>query len=185
MAIQKEMEQSNRIVQDDTTDEIKIRNAGLILIWPFLTRLFEQLEMVKNGAFINPSTKYRAIYLLQYLACSAIDYPEYELVLNKILVGMPIQDHLSPIEILSPEETNMATSLIKGLIQNWGKVQHSSMQGIQETFLQREGILSLNRTSNKLTISKKTVDILVAAIPWNLTLIKLPWMEKPLHVEWI
>lgn len=162
-----------------------IYKAGLIIVWPFLTRLFEELGMVKNGKFVDSSKRNRAIYLLQYLVFSTIDYPEYELVLNKILVGMPIQDYVRPVEGLYQEEENKATSLMNGLIQNWPKVQNSSIEGIQETFIKRVGILSVSRENYKLTIPKKTVDILVESIPWNVSLIKLPWMQKPLHMEWI
>ena len=166
-------------------DEIRINNAGLIIFWPFLTRLFEQLGMVENGVFLDSSHRNRALHLLQYLAYAQIDYPEYELVLNKTLVGMPIQDYAIPIESLHKEEENMATSLMNGLIQNWPKVQNSSIEGIQETFIQREGVLSLLSENYKLMIPKKGVDVLVESIPWNLSLVKLPWMGKPLHIEWI
>jgi hypothetical protein len=36
-----------------------------------------------------------------------------------------------------------------------------------------------------LEVEKKGVDILVKSIPWNISLIKLPWMKKPMHVEWV
>jgi hypothetical protein len=141
--------------------------------------------MVEDGAFSDVSHRNRALFLLQHLAYDTIDYPEYELVLNKILVGMPIQDFAIPIESLNQEEESMATSLMNGLIQNWSKVRNSSIEGIQETFFQREGVLSVLKENYKLTIPKKGVDVLVESIPWNLSMIKLPWMEKPLHIEWI
>lgn len=185
LAVDMDKERSEPTLDDGSTNEIRINNAGLIIIWPFLTRLFEQLSMVKNGQFVDSSMQMRAIYALQYFVFGAVDYPEYELVLNKILVGMPIQEHLSPPENLSVEESKTIESLMNGLIQNWPKVHDSSPEGIQETFLQREGILSLGPENYKLTIPKKTVDILVESIPWNLSLIKLPWMQKPLHIEWV
>lgn len=179
------MEQFNSIDDDFFMDEIRVYNAGLIISWPFFTQFFEQLELMNNGEFIEVSSRNRAIYLLQYLAYNHIEFPEYELVLNKILVGIPMQDHVKPIEQLTLEETNMASSLMNGLILNWEKVKNSSIEGIQETFFQREGILSFHQDFNKLMIPKRGVDILVEFIPWKLSLIKLPWMEKPLHIEWI
>ena len=172
-------------MENDFTDEIRVNNAGLIIYWPFLTRLFEQLSLVENALFISQSAQNRAIYLLQYLVNNTTDDPEFELVLNKILVGMPISEQLNPIKNLSLEEKNMTVSLMNGLIQNWPKVRNSTPTGIQETFIQREAILSQNKEQYKLMITKKTVDILVASIPWNLSVIKLPWMAKPLHIAWI
>ena len=172
-------------MENDFTDEIRVNNAGLIIFWPFLTRLFEQLNLVENGLFISKSARNRAIYLLQYMVNNTTDNPEFELVLNKILVGMPISEHLDPIENLSLEEKNMTVSLINGLIANWEKVRDASPAAIQETFVQREGFLLIKEENMHLKINKKGVDVLLMSIPWNLSLIKLPWMEKPLHIEWI
>lgn len=166
-------------------DKVRVYNAGLIIYWPFLTRFFEQLALVENGGFSNLSAQNKAIYLLQYLVSNTIVYPENELVLNKILVGMSINEQATQIENLSLEETDMAKSLINGLIQNWPKVQNSSAQGIQDTFIQREGVLGFYEDYNILIIEKKGVDILLESIPWSINLIKLPWMNKALQIEWI
>lgn len=164
---------------------VRVYNAGIILFWPFLTRFFEHLSFLKNGAFINDEFRSRAVYLLQYLAFYSIDFPEYELVLNKLLTGMLTEDHPEPFVTLTEEEKNLATSLLHGLINNWEKVKNSTPEGIQETFLQREGILRFKHEEVFLEVEKKGVDILVKSIPWNISLIKLPWMKKPMHVEWV
>jgi hypothetical protein len=165
--------------------EIKIFNSGLVLFWPFLTRLFEHLSLVKNGLFISPECKNRAVYILQYLACSDIDFPEYKLVLNKLLAGMQPEDHLDPFITLSEEEIESANSLLNGLKNNWEKVKNSSIEGIQQTFLQREGKLRFQTEKVTLVVEKKGVDILIESIPWNISLIKLAWMKMPIYVEWL
>jgi hypothetical protein len=164
---------------------VKVYNAGLVLFWPFLTRLFEHLSFVKNGEFVNSEFKNRAVYILQYLVFNESEFPEYELVLNKILAGMLPEDHLNPFIELTEEEKNMANSLLNGLINNWEKVKSSTPEGVQETFLQREGMLRFKGDEIMLEVEKKGVDILVKSIPWNISLIKLPWMKKPMHVEWV
>lgn len=166
-------------------NQIRVHNAGLIIYWPFLMRLFEQLDLVNNGSFISTSKQNRAIYLLQYLVNNSTDDPEFELVLNKILVGMPISEHIEPINNISLEETEMAKSLMNGLIQNWPQVHNTSPVGVQETFIQREGILRRDEVNNTLIVEKKGVDVLLESIPWNISSISLPWMSKPLHVVWI
>jgi len=165
--------------------EVKIYNSGLILFWPFLTRLFEHLSLLKNGSFTNQESKNRAVYLLQYLVYFDIDFPEYKLVLNKLLVGMSTQEHLTPLISLTEDEKDSAHSLLNGLINNWEKVKNASPQGIQETFLQREGILRFQSERVTLVVEKKGVDILLESIPWNISLIKLAWMKVPIYVEWI
>lgn len=176
---------NNRVSTDEEGVEVKVYNAGLILFWPFLTRLFEHLSLLKNGAFINYESMNRAVYILQYLVYNDIDFPEYKLVLNKLLVGMQAQDHLVPFVTLTDNEIESTNSLLKGLINNWEKVKNSSPEGIQETFLQREGILRFQTDKVTLTVENKGVDILVESIPWNISLIKLAWMKVPIYVEWI
>ena len=164
---------------------IRVSNAGIILFWPFLTRFFEQLSLINNGAFKDENCRNEAVYLLQYLAYNRIDFSEHQLVINKILVGMLPSEILLPISPLSEEAKNMAESLINGLRSNWDKVKDSSPEAIQETFLQRDGILIIKEDKMVLTVDKKGVDVLLTSIPWNITLIKLPWMKKPLYVEWV
>lgn len=170
---------------DDIGTEIRIYNSGLIIVWPFLTRFFEQLSLVKNGEFVNEESRNRSVFLLQHLAFSRIDFPEYELAFNKLFVGLPLDRHLSPIAELTDDEIDLCTSLLNGLISNWDKVKSSSIEAIQETFIQREGILKIKKESIALVVEKRGVDVLLNSIPWNISLIKLPWVEKPMHVEWI
>lgn len=172
-------------LDENTGIGVNVYNAGLVIFWPFLTRLFENLSFVRKGRFINSYSMNRAIYILQYLIYNKTDFPEYELVLNKILTGMNTEEHLAPPVILTEDEKNMSASLLNGLINNWEKVKSSTPEGIQETFLQRDGILKFKKDEFFLEVEKKGVDILVKSIPWNLSPIKLSWMEKPLHVEWV
>lgn len=168
----------------NNTMDIKVSNAGLILFWPFLTRFFEHLSLLKDGRFIDDNCRNEAVYLLQYLAYNEIDFPEHQLVLNKVLVGIPPHEIVLPLSRLSEGAKHMAQSLLNGLIGNWEKLKDSSPEAIQETFLQREGLLSIREESLLLKIDKKGVDVLLTSIPWNITLVKLPWMKKPLHVAW-
>lgn len=170
---------------DDRDPEIRIYNSGLILLWPFLTRFFEQLALIKNGEFVNEESRNRAVFLLQQLVFNQIDFPEYDLTLNKLMVGFPLEGHLSPLAELTKDEKDLSISLLNGFISNWDKVNNSSIAAIQETFLQREGILKIKKESSLLVIEKKGVDVLLNSLPWNISIIKLTWMEKPIYVEWI
>lgn len=175
---------TNKIMADIEGTEVKIHNAGLVLVWPFLTRFFEHLSLLENGKFLDEESRNRGVYLLQNLAYNRTNYPEYELVLNKLLVGMPVYEHLSPFINLSEEEKELTRSLMNGVISNWDKMKNSSIEGLQETFIQREGVLRFKKENTTLIINKKGVDVLLDTIPWNISLIRLPWMEKPIHVEW-
>ncbi|MCE4564723.1 hypothetical protein INQ51_10410 [Maribellus sp. CM-23] len=174
----------------ETSDSIsgvttRISNSGLVLGWPFMSRLFESLQYTEQGRFVSEEYQNRAVYLLQYLVFNDTGFPEYELVLNKLLAGIPAEKHLDPVEELSTEEKTTAQSLLFGMIHNWEKVSNSTPEGIQETFLQREGMLSFNEDFYQLKVEKKGVDVLMQTIPWKFNTIKLAWMDKPIHVDWI
>jgi len=164
---------------------IKIYNAGLIILWPFLGSYFERLSLTENGKFIDKESRNKAVYLLQYLVYYEVDFPEYELVLNKLLIGMPESEHLMLFDEITEQEEEISRSLLNGLISNWEKVNSSSPEAIQETFLQREGVLVLNEDKIVLKVEKKGVDVLLQTVSWNISIIKLPWMSRPIYIDWL
>ncbi len=175
----------NIFISENDGEEVKVYNSGLILFWPFLTRLFEILLLVENGDFVDTESKNRAVYILQYLVYNDINFPEHQLVLNKLLAGLQPEEHLVPLTSLTDEEMDSAQSLLNGLINNWDKMKNTSPEGLQETFLQREGILKFQTDKITLTVEQKGYDILLQSIPWNISLVKLSWMKIPIYVEWI
>lgn len=163
-------------------DQILVTNAGLILCWPFLKVLFSRLN-VSAGNTIPEENQSKAVSLLQYLVFGYSDFPEYELVLNKMMVGMKPSSHLEEVE-LNQEEKDMCESLLKGMISNWEKLKNSTTDGLRETFLQRNGRLEIGSESNNLMVESKGVDVLMTSIPWSYSVVKLTWMEKSLEVKW-
>lgn len=164
---------------------IVINNAGLVLYWPFLTQFYERLALLKDGEFVDNESRNRAVYLLQYLAYNQTDFPKYKLVLNRLLVGMTLVDNLSSPIRLTNKEIEVSKSLMYGMINNWEKVKDSTPEGVQETFIKREGLLTIMEEKSELTIEKKGVDVLLDFLPWDISIIKLLWMPNPIHVTWI
>ncbi len=163
-------------------DQVKIRNAGLILCWPFLSVLFSRLGILEEGV-IPIKNQSRAVYILQNIAFGRYDFPEYEMALNKLLIGMKSSQHLEEVE-LSEEEINLSESLIRGMQSNWEKMKKASVEAVRETFLQREGILEYGEEGVKLSVARTGVDVLLDSVSWNIGMIRLPWMEKSLEVKW-
>ena len=160
-----------------------IQNAGVVLMWPFLSKYFEMLEMTEKGTFKTDKDKIRAVLLIQYIASGVAEAPEHELILNKVLCALPISTPV-PLKInLSEKEKDITAQLFQGMIGNWGR--KSSPEAIQEGFFKREGFILEKEKTWSLTVEKKTVDILLQKLPWAIGMIKLPWMQKRLIVEWI
>lgn len=165
-----------------------VRNAGLVLTGPYLPRIFETLEMTENvdGAirWKTQSAAARAVHLLQFLVDGQTSAPEPTLVLNKILCGLDLG---TPVEAgieITERERDVSEQLLKAMIANWQAIAQSSIAALRETFLQREGKLEQHENGWKLRVQRKTVDVLVDQVPWNFSVILLPWMPLPLYVTW-
>ncbi len=123
--------------------------------------------------------------LLQYLATDRTAFEEYELILNKILCGLPIEQSV-PLEIeLSEQEMALTDELFEVLKQRWDKVKNSSIEGIRASFILREGALELIEEQWSLRVEQRGYDLLLQTLPWAFGFIKTSWMNQILTVEWI
>ncbi len=161
------------------------KNAGIVLIHPFLKHLFQKLELLNEGFFKDFYSQSKATLLIHFLATDKEKAFEYELVLPKFLCGIPANLPVDHTITITTEEKEEATNLLKAAIDHWGALGGTSPDGLREGFLSREGKLEKQETGWKLIVERKTLDILLNRLPWNVSIIKLPWMEEILYVEWI
>lgn len=85
---------------------------------------------------------------------------------------------------LTPEEKETLRSLLTSVLQNWSKMRNTSIEGLQHSFLQREGMLEDKKDHYSLTVTAKAYDMLLDSLPWSFSLIKQAWMEKRFIVTW-
>ncbi len=165
---------------------IYINNAGLILIAPFLSRLFDLLSFIENKEFKGKDKQIHAAFLLQYLVFGKNKdlYPEHELVLNKILVALDNEQSIPQTIELTEEECSHAEYLLKSVLQHWEKLRNTSLAGLREAFLQREGKLEFKDDSILLTVESKAYDVLLDSVPWNFRTVKFLWMRQVIQVRW-
>ncbi|MEQ4509114.1 MAG: contractile injection system tape measure protein [Dickeya sp.] len=167
-----------------TDEPLSVANAGLVLASPWLPRLLARLGWVQDGEFTAPDARYQAIYCLQYLVNPQPDYAEYQLALNKLLCGVPLNAPLP--RAMTPDTATCDTldTLLAAILQHWNALGHTSVEGLRQTFLQREGILWRQADSWKLEVDPGPFDMLLDRLPWGYSTIKYPWMDRPLHVVW-
>lgn len=169
---------------DEFNETIYISNAGLVILAPFLPRFFQQLGRMEDGSFITAADAERAVHLLQYLASGQQETEEYLLAFNKILCGLPL-DHPVPSSIeITAEETDMVNSLLSAVLQNWEKMSNSTIENLRGSFLLRDGRLEEEGDRSRLRVESKGFDILLSFLPWTISVVHLPWMEKRVEVEW-
>jgi len=164
--------------------DVHVDNAGLVLAWPYLPRLFGILNLMEKNTFVSREAAERAVHLLQFMVTGQSKTPEYALVLNKqlcgIATGLPI---VAGIEIID-QEKEIIENLIRGMIQNWKAIGNTSIDGFRQSFLQRQGWMSLQEEVWHLRVQTRAFDMLLDQLPWGISMVKHAWMTRPIHVKW-
>ncbi|MCU0447426.1 MAG: contractile injection system tape measure protein [Microscillaceae bacterium] len=167
-------------------EPLYVRNAGVVLLHPYLSRLFAMLQLLDNKEFKGFAEACKAVYLLQYLVFKEYQgFEESDLILNKLLCGIDLDEPLFQDIEISEEEKNTCESLLQGVIANWTILGKTSPDALRNTFLQREGRLSEAKDAWILRVAQSGVDVLVERLPWGIGTIKLATMQKILTVEWV
>jgi hypothetical protein len=125
-----------------------------------------------------------AVYALHYLASGNVEAMEYELIFQKFLAGIEIEEPLMPVELLNDKEKAACDELLIQVLEYWEPLRNTSATGLREGFLQRNGKLEHIHSGWHLSIEQKTLDILLGRLPWGISLIKFPWMKEMLTVTW-
>ncbi len=175
-----EEEPSLKLIQEP----VYISNAGLVLVHPFLQRFFSLSALLEKRKFKDEAAAHKAVHLLQYLVNKGEKTEEHQLVLNKILCGIPLSEPIDRNIELTDEDKETCESLLQGVIENWPILKKTSNDNFRVSFLQREGRLTGDEKSWKLKVEERGYDVLLDKLPWTISMIKLPWMEKVINVEW-
>ncbi len=160
------------------------RFGGLVLIAPFLPAFFAELKLVADGQFPGDAERHKAIHLLNFIASGKTKAPEYALLLHKLLCGMEITAPVPKTMKLSAAEKKEALFLLDDIAEQWTALRGSSGEAIRATFMRRNGILEKREHGWLLRVEKAPMDIMLETFPWGISIIKAPWMQQLLHVEW-
>lgn len=182
---QREKEKREQLERKYGREPIYVINAGLVILHPYLSRLFSMLELLEDKKFKDNMAAQKAVYILQYIAYKDDKSQEFELALNKVLCGLDIFEPLDIACELTDKEKELCESLVNGVIQNWPSLGKTSADNFRVSFLHREG--RLEQTPNggwQLHVEQKAWDLLMDTLPWPINMVILPWMKKTLTVEW-
>jgi hypothetical protein len=166
----------------EAREGIYIDNAGLVLLHPFLPQLFAALDIAADDTLLQPE---RALGLLHFLTTGQTSFPEYELVLPKILCNIPLADPVDTNLELSRLEREEALALLEAVILHWKALHQTSPDGLRGTFLLRPGKISERPNGDwLLQVETNAFDILLDQLPWGISPVRLPWMPYLIWVEW-
>lgn len=170
-------------ILDATVSDLYVNNAGLILVHPFLKSLFENCRLLnKDNTINNPEV---AAHLLHYIATGREQDYENEMTFEKFLCNIPIAKPIERNIVLPEEMKKEGAEMLQAVLSNWDIMKTSSTALLQNEFLQRPGKLSINGDESPIIIiERKTQDILLDKLSWNLSIIKLAWKKRIIYVNW-
>lgn len=172
--------------QDELPEEgAYIDNGGLVILHPFFQPLFTELElMTVDGAFVAEEAKHRATVILNYLLTGDSSYSECDMVLNKLICGIPVDDVLPADITLTEKETSECDGLLETVVGYWEALKGASKEAMRETFFQRKAKIRFKDDHWLLQVERNATDILLDRLPWGIGIVRLPWLQYLIHVEW-
>lgn len=159
-----------------------VQNAGLIIIHPFIKDLFRNCHLIKEGNTIVD--KELAVHILHYAATKREQDYEHNMLFEKFLCGMPIQQPIQREISICDAHKIQVEEMLQSVLEHWSALKSNSTDLLRNEFIQRDGKLDFQDNNPRLFIEKKTQDILVEKIPWNISVTKIPWIEKLIYTDW-
>jgi hypothetical protein len=177
---------SANLPETDRTFGVPVSNAGLVLLTPFLPRLFAARNVAHPGEkSLNAEALRRAAALLHFAASGESDGHEYELGLIKILLGVPVdQPILFASGILNRGDREAIETLLSDVVEHWRVIRPMSIDAFRESFLHRRGLLIDARGSWHLRVEASPIDSFLDHLPWSLTTLTMAWLPAPITLDW-
>lgn len=166
------------------TGPMVINNAGIVLLQSYIKPLFERLKLIQDDRFVSDSAQRAATHYLQYLICGQSHSEEHHLMLNKVLCGLPLSQPLEGGIDINSKEADIIHSLIQAVAQYWPAIGKTSVVGFQGNWLVRGGTLTEKSEHWDLVVERRSYDILIRRSSLSYTIVRLPWMGKPIYVTW-
>jgi hypothetical protein len=172
--------------ETDRTFGVPVSNAGLVLLTPFLPRVFAARNVAHPGEkSLNAEALRRAAALLHFAASGENDGHEYELGLIKILLGVPLdQPILFASGILNRGDRDAIETLLSDVVEHWRVIRPMSIDAFRESFLHRRGLLIDARGSWHLRVEASPIDSFLDHLPWSLTTLTMAWLPAPITLDW-
>jgi hypothetical protein len=142
------------------------------------------MKLADDIGFLDFPAQQKATQLLHYLATGSLATPEHLLPLCKIICGLDIHMPVPAKLKLTKDEKEACEVLLQAVINNWAQIKNTSIDGLRGTFLVRNGVLRKDDVNWLLHVERKTVDVLMDSLPWQFRLLKFPWNEYIVHVQW-
>jgi hypothetical protein len=169
---------------EEANEAIYLVGGGVVLVHPFLEQLFRERGLLDGKAFGGLEARDRAVRMIGLITFGRADVEEHELVLAKVLCGVPLDEPLEPAPL---EDADVAAcdALVRAVLEHWTALRSSSPAWLRSQFFLREGKLEDVDSGRRLTIERRAQDVLLARIPWGFGVVALPWLTDRVFVHWL
>jgi|GEM_PF-6258803 len=166
--------------------QYEVAQGGMVLLYPYMNSFFVYLGLLdERSQFTSDEARQHAVYWWHSLAGSGTSPMEPECILGKVLCDMPIPAVLEYRPAWLENDLKEGRRLLEAFIHHWTALKDCSVEALQETFLSRRARLQDKGGSWLLRVDGSGVDILLDRLPFTLSQIYLPWLRKPMEVEWL
>lgn len=169
----------NPILVPDPVAEYFPPNAGLVILHPYFGYLAKETDCITDEVL----DCHRMATLLHYAVSGTEPFLEWEHSLTKVLLGQPPEMPLLPVD-LTATDREAVDELLRGIIEHWAILKNTSPGGLRSGFLRRPGKLYATPGSWQLLVENRGHDLLLAHLPWGISMVKTPWMAEMLQVSW-
>lgn len=178
--------QQPQFASKTSSSPILVPHTGLVILHSFIQPLFVNRGIIAPGAkeIAEPALP-RAAALIHFMATGRTEIFEFELGFVKLLLGLTPETSLSVAEgLLDDADREEVEGLLDSAISYWSALKSTSRDGFRASFLQRKGLLRSESDGWRLQVERASFDMLLGHLPWGISIVKLPWMPKPIHVDW-
>ena len=90
----------------------------------------------------------------------------------------------SAIDAWADDGGAIGINVLAAILTHWRALGRTSVAGLRESFLQREGRLGRQDAGWQLKVAARPFDMLLDRLPWAYKTLKFAWMEDVVHVDW-
>lgn len=153
-------------------------NCGSLLLHPFFKHFFNEFDLLDKNQFKDETAKIKAIQILHFAVTSSESSDEQSIHFLKLLVDLPQNTFVVFSETLTKVEKSKCMELVQQLISEWKILKSTSVETVQQNFLQRKGLVHIQEKNIEIQLEKSGFDILLEQFPYNYSIVKLPWQNK-------
>lgn len=156
------------------------QDAGLVLLWPLLTRFFTQQGWWQDTHWQDQGQA-QAFYFLKALLAPSDDADALELISAKLLTGYAPDAFIGEDSTL---EAPCTQDFWQQLLHACPYLNKLGPEGTKQLFLQRQGTWKPCEFGYTLEVDTHVSDVVLNHLPWPLSFIKLLWQDAALRVHW-